>query len=90
MPAGIEAFKTRKDEKSRKYSFESGSQNFSTELERKFKAMKSAYRFFLKQPPSYRKIVTHWVMSAKRAETKFLRLEKLIKHSTEQKRVSFL
>jgi uncharacterized protein YdeI (YjbR/CyaY-like superfamily) len=90
MPAGIEAFNKRKEEKSKVYSFENGNKEFSPALDKEFKKHKAARDFFLKQAPSYRKMIVHWVMSAKREETRFARLEKMIKHSEEGKRVSFM
>ena len=90
MPAGVEAFKHRRDEKSKVYSFESDTKVLSPVLEKEFKKHKSARDFFLKQAPSYSKMVVHWIMSAKKEETRFGRLEKLIKHCEEGKRVSFM
>ena len=37
-----------------------------------------AWDFFQAQPPSYRKVVAWWVMSAKKDETRLARLQKLI------------
>lgn len=90
MPAGIEAFMHRKEEKSKVYSFENNINLLSPELEKRFKARKSAYEFFLKQAPFYRKILVHWIMSAKKEETRLARLKKAIKHCKEGKRVSFM
>ena len=90
MPAGIEAFKNRKEEKSMVYSFENKAEELNPALEKEFKKHKSARDFFLNQAPSYRKIIAHWIMSAKKEETRLARLEKMIKHSEEGKRVSFM
>jgi uncharacterized protein YdeI (YjbR/CyaY-like superfamily) len=90
MPAGVEAFKHRKEEKSKVYSFESDTKKLNPVLEKKFKVNKTARDFFLKQAPSYQKMIVHWIMSAKRNETRIARLDKLIKHSEEGKRVSFM
>jgi uncharacterized protein YdeI (YjbR/CyaY-like superfamily) len=90
MPAGVEAFKHRKEEKSKVYSFESDTKKLIPSLEKKFKENISARDFFLKQAPSYQKMIIHWIMSAKREETQFARLEKLIKHCEGQKRISFM
>jgi uncharacterized protein YdeI (YjbR/CyaY-like superfamily) len=40
-----------------------------------------AWSYFQKQPPWYRRTSTHWVMSAKRAETRAKRLATLIDYS---------
>lgn len=90
MPAGIEAFKQRKEEKSGVYSFESDTKVLSPALEKVLKKHNAARDFFLKQAPSYRRIIVHWVMSAKREATREARLEKMIKHSEAGKRVSFM
>ena len=49
---------------------------------------KNAWNFFLQQPPSYRKVSTHWIMSAKQEKTKQSRLEKAIIASEQQKRIN--
>jgi uncharacterized protein YdeI (YjbR/CyaY-like superfamily) len=90
MPAGAEAFKHRKEEKSKVYSFENDTKKLNPDLEKRFKLNIAAMDFFLKQAPSYQKMVVFWIMSAKREETRIARLEKLIKHSEEGKRVSFM
>ncbi|MFA7361324.1 MAG: YdeI/OmpD-associated family protein [Candidatus Kapaibacterium sp.] len=90
MPAGLEAFSFRKEEKSKVYSFENDTIELSPFLEREFKKHKAARDFFLKQAPSYQRIVVHWIMSAKKEETRFGRLEKMIKYSEEGKRISFM
>jgi uncharacterized protein YdeI (YjbR/CyaY-like superfamily) len=89
-PAGIEAFKNRKEEKSKVYSFDSDTKILTPGLEKKLKESKAARDFFLKQAPYYQRMIVHWIMSAKREETQFARLEKMIKHSEEGKRVSFM
>jgi uncharacterized protein YdeI (YjbR/CyaY-like superfamily) len=88
--AGIEAFKQRKEEKSKVYSFESDIKELSPGLGRKLKASKEARDFFQKQAPYYQRMIVHWIMSAKREDTQYSRLEKMIKHSEEGKRVSFM
>ena len=81
--AGLEAFAKRADEQSAIYSYE---QRKSAQLEvadeRKFRANQPAWSFFQSQPPSYRRIATYWVTSAKKEETKAKRLGILIECST--------
>jgi uncharacterized protein YdeI (YjbR/CyaY-like superfamily) len=60
---------------------------FSPELEKKFRAKKKAWEFFEAQPPSYRKMATFWVMSAKQEETRAKRLERLIGDSAAGRRI---
>ncbi len=85
--AGLTAFSYRTEEKSRIYAFEKDTVNLSETYEKMFRKNKSAWAFFSKQAPSYKKVITHWVMSAKQEKTQLSRLEKLIKTSEEQKRV---
>lgn len=86
---GLEAFKLRKENKSRIYSHENDKKEFSEEYEKQFKANKKAWEFFEKQAPSYKKVMTHWVMSAKQEKTRLSRLEKTISESEKEKRIRF-
>ena len=45
---------------------------------RAFMRKKLAWRFFEATPPSYKKVILHWITSAKRAETRAARLTRLI------------
>ena len=80
-PAGLTAYKKREDKNSKIYSFEQRIVQFDPQYEKTFKKNKKAWNNFLLQPPYYRKTVTHWVMSAKQEETRFKRLNRLIKDS---------
>lgn len=82
-PAGLAAFSLRDPKRSGRYSFENVPASFDRELERKFQARKDAWKFFEKQPPSFRRKSVFWVMSAKQPETRARRLAKLIE-SCEQ------
>jgi len=84
---GLDVYNKRKDAKSGIYSFENEITTLDKKYEKIFKASKSAWDFFMKQPPSYKKTRTHWVMSAKQEETRLARLNKLIKASGENQRV---
>lgn len=88
QPAGLESFKLRKENKSRIYSHETENVKFSAEYEKQFKSNKKAWEFFEKQAPSYKKVMTHWIMSAKQQKTQISRLEKTIAESEKGKRVS--
>lgn len=82
--SGSRAFTARTEDRSEVYSFESKRQ---VKLERRFAnklaADKKASTFFEAQIPSYRKVVIHWVMSAKKEETRANRLEQLITDSAK-------
>ena len=89
-PAGIEAFKKRKENKSRIYSYEKEAVVLQKDFEKKFKANKKAWQFFNNMASSYTRTAIHWVMSAKREETKHKRLEELIKDSEQGRKIKRL
>ncbi|KMQ69165.1 bacteriocin-protection protein [Chryseobacterium sp. FH2] len=84
---GLKAFELRKEEKSRIYSHEKEAVELSSEYQKQFKANKKAWEFFISQAPSYKKVMIHWIMSAKQEKTRLSRLEKTIKESEQNKRV---
>ena len=77
--AGEAAYARRIEEKAGTYSFE---QNVMPELSAEFLARLEAdpkvRADWRARPPGYRKRVSHWVMSAKREETRERRLAALI------------
>ena len=79
--AGLESYSHRTDEKSYGYTYENDELKFSPEFEKKFKANKKAWDYFQSLAPSYRKIATNWVMSAKQETTRMKRLTQLIADS---------
>jgi uncharacterized protein YdeI (YjbR/CyaY-like superfamily) len=87
-PAGIKAYNLRKENKSEVYSYENVSVVLDPNYEKQFREDQTAWDFFMKQAPSYRKAVIRWIMSAIQEKTRQLRLEKTIKESGKQKRVS--
>jgi uncharacterized protein YdeI (YjbR/CyaY-like superfamily) len=88
--AGREAYERRDPKRTQQYSFEHRPAAFDAALERRFTANKRAWTFFRAQPPGYRKVLTFWVMSAKKAETRLRRLDALIKDSAEGKRITWM
>lgn len=84
---GIKAFELRSEERSKIYSHENEAYVLDPELEKQFKAHKTAWEYFSSQAPSYRKVIIHVIMSAKQEKTRIARLEKAIKFSTEGKRM---
>lgn len=85
--AGLKAFELRSDAKSGIYSYEKEPEILDPEFEKQFKANKPAWAFFENQAPSYKKVMIHWIMSAKQEKTRLSRLEKAIIISAEQKRM---
>ena len=53
----------------------------------RFKKNKTAFEFFMSQPPGYRKVTIWWIVSAKKEETRLKRLEVLIEASARGKRL---
>ncbi|MCX8533166.1 YdeI/OmpD-associated family protein [Chryseobacterium luquanense] len=84
---GLEAFKLRKEDKSGIYSHEKEPSQLTQDYEKQFKANKKAWDFFEKQAPSYKKVIIHWIMSAKQEKTKLSRLEKTINESEKEQRI---
>jgi uncharacterized protein YdeI (YjbR/CyaY-like superfamily) len=79
-PAGIAAFEARTEQGT--YSYEQrDAAAFDPERERRLRANTAAWEHFSGQPPWYRRTATHWVMSAKREETRDRRLARLIEDS---------
>jgi uncharacterized protein YdeI (YjbR/CyaY-like superfamily) len=87
-PSGRAAFDRRDDARSRIYSYENQSRGFDAATESEFRKHASAWKFFEAQPPSYRRTAGHWVMSAKRDETRRRRLERLIASSRAGERLA--
>ncbi|MBA4853644.1 YdeI family protein [Emticicia sp. BO119] len=85
--AGLLAYEKRKDDKSRIYTYEQVEIELSSIIEEKFKDDQTAWEFFQKQPPYYRKLMTGWIVRAKQEKTRFSRLEKLINASRDGKRL---
>jgi uncharacterized protein YdeI (YjbR/CyaY-like superfamily) len=84
---GQKAFDARDPAKTKEYSFERERAVFDAALEKRFRANKQAWAFFEAQPPGYRRMITWWVVSAKKEETRASRLEKLIAASEAGKRL---
>ena len=77
-PAGAKAFAHRTDAKSLVYAYEQEeTASLTNEEEREFRKHPTAWRFLESTPPSYRKVVLHWVGRAKKPATRAARLGKL-------------
>jgi uncharacterized protein YdeI (YjbR/CyaY-like superfamily) len=80
--AGREAFSRRREEKSGIYSYEQReSAQLSPEDEAMFRKSRKAWKFFESQPPGYRRLMIHHVVSGKRPGTRQSRLARLIEAS---------
>jgi uncharacterized protein YdeI (YjbR/CyaY-like superfamily) len=85
--AGKKAFEERTENRSAIYSYEQRSPELPDPFASTLRQNRSAWEFFQSQPPSYRKTVCWWIVSAKKDETKHKRLAKLIKHSAQRERL---
>jgi uncharacterized protein YdeI (YjbR/CyaY-like superfamily) len=88
--AGLAAFDRRDGAKTERYSFERAEARLDAAMEKQFRARAKAWTFFQAQAPWYRRVVTHWVTSAKREETRQRRLAALIKDSAAGRRIGLL
>jgi uncharacterized protein YdeI (YjbR/CyaY-like superfamily) len=83
-PAGLKAFEARDEKKSRVYSYEATRATPLGKAEEKaFRANAKAWAYWEAQRPSYRKTTSHWVMFAKKEETRQRRLAQLISSSAK-------
>jgi uncharacterized protein YdeI (YjbR/CyaY-like superfamily) len=90
-PAGRAAFERRSEARSGIYSYEQRkAAKLEPEQQREFEAHADAWAFFNAQPPGYRRTATHWVVSAKREETRAKRLATLIEDSAAGRRLGHL
>ncbi|MGE0868417.1 MAG: YdeI family protein [Kofleriaceae bacterium] len=77
-PSGRRAFTARTPERTGVYSAERKGQKLAPVHEQALRANAKASAFFDAQPPWYQRSAVHWVVSAKRAETRDRRLAQLI------------
>src|SRR5687768_10816078 len=69
-PPGLAAFEARQEKKTGIYSFERKEDaKLRPEEEELLRKNREAATFHAAQPPGYRKVVLHWIVSAKREET---------------------
>lgn len=85
--AGRRAFEARDEKKSAIYAYEKAPQTLPPEMEKKFRANKKAWAWYSEQAPWYRRVTTHWVVSAKKEETRERRLATLIEDSAQERRI---
>ena len=80
-PAGLAAFAARTDANTAIYAYERPHSAFSDEELARFQADEAAWADWERRAPSYRRVATHWVTSAKQAATRERRLSTLIEDS---------
>ena len=84
---GLATFAKRDAERSGIYSYEREPVELDGAAMEALKADRAALAFHEKQPPAYRRLVAHWVMRAKKPETRARRLQVLIANAREGKRI---
>jgi uncharacterized protein YdeI (YjbR/CyaY-like superfamily) len=87
--AGERAFEGAKEDRSH-YSYESEPRELELEELDRFRANAAAWADWEKRPPGYRKVVLHWVTSAKKPETRAKRLGTLIEDSAAGRKVGVM
>ena len=85
-PAGERAYEENKA-KSGLYAYERELAALSPEDELQFRKHKTAWADWERRPPGYRKVVLHWVTSAKKPETRAKRLAILIQSSAAGEKI---
>ncbi|NNJ88231.1 MAG: bacteriocin-protection protein [Eudoraea sp.] len=85
--AGLKAYKLQKEKKSRVYSYDKTATDLSADLKKLFQKNKKAWAFFEEQAPSYKRKMIHWILSAKKRETRETRLKKTIDASEHHTRL---
>ena len=86
-PAGERAYQENKA-KSGLYSYERKLARLEPAEERSLRADKRAWAYWEGQPPGYRKLVLHWITSAKRPETRANRLATLVADCVAGRRIA--
>ncbi len=85
-PDGRRAFDARQENRSGIYSYEQRSTTLPEPYAGRMRKHKAAWSFFQAQPPSYRKMIGWWVVSAKKEETRLARLDRLIEDAAHGRR----
>ena len=88
-PEGIAAYERRTEARSAVYSHERAQDAvLPQEMQAVFMKNTEAWEFFMKQAPSYRKVMLHHITTAKQEKTRQARFEQLLKASAEGRRVT--
>jgi uncharacterized protein YdeI (YjbR/CyaY-like superfamily) len=85
--AGLDAYALRKENKSGIYAYEQRRDALEEPYAAMLKKNKTAWDFFQRQPPGYRKLMGWYIVSAKKEETRLARLAKVVEASAKGKRL---
>ena len=86
-PAGAKAFDAREEKRTGVYSFEQAAKELPPSYEQEFRSNAAAWKFFQAQPPYYRRLLTHKVVSPKQEATRRRWLNRLIEASAAGRRL---
>ena len=85
-PGGLKAFEARIENRSGIYSYEQRRDRLEEPWNTMLRKHKAAWDFFQAQPPSWRKQIGWWIISAKQEETRMKRFESLVRRATAGRR----
>jgi uncharacterized protein YdeI (YjbR/CyaY-like superfamily) len=85
--AGVRAYEENKG-RSGIYAYENALAELTAAETAAFRRNKAAWADWEKRPPGYRRVVLHWINSAKRSETRERRLATLIKDSAAGRKIA--
>ena len=89
--AGLAAFERRREDRTAIYAYEQKEEaKLPDDYEARFRANAAAWEYFSARPPWYRRTATHWVVRAKKEETRERRLATLIEDSAAGRRLANL
>jgi uncharacterized protein YdeI (YjbR/CyaY-like superfamily) len=86
-PAGLAAYEAREAQRTGSYSFEQERPELTPAILREIRANAAAWKHFQAQAPGYRRLMAHWVMSAKKEATRARRLGILIDSSARGRKI---
>ncbi len=86
-PAGLTAYAARNAHRTGVYSFEQEPPALTAAYVKAIRANKAAWAFFQGQAPGFRRLMAHWIMSAKKDETRARRLGLLIDCSARGRKI---
>jgi uncharacterized protein YdeI (YjbR/CyaY-like superfamily) len=85
--AGVRAYEENKA-RTGVYAYENEPQNLTEDETERFRANPAAWADWEKRPPGYRRVVLHWITSAKKPETRARRLATLIEDSAAGRKIA--
>lgn len=81
QPPGLAAFEARREDRSGVYAYEAGGSELPEEYAVQLAASAAATAFWESATPSYRRLATSWVLSAKQSATRDRRMAQLVADS---------